>query len=134
MKEIKVTYNGNMKGVAVKGQSAVTLAFDGSPESYAAGAEYSPVDMLVSSYGACMLSMMGFAAAKHGFSVDGTTVSLAYTQDEASHALVAISAVFRFPGLSFGDAEKKILQGVAKACPVGTSLNPDINKTLVFEF
>lgn len=134
MGKIKVTYKGNMSGEAVCGQSPIKLGFDGSPESYATGTKYSPMDMLISSLGACMLSMMGFMAAKRGFSIDGATVALDYTQDEATHAIATVTAVFSFPGLSFGEAEKKILQGAAKACPVGASLNPDIKKDLVFEF
>jgi len=134
MKQIEVTYKGNMCGEAKRGQSPIVLAFDGAPESYANDTKYSPMDMLVSSLGACMLSMMGFMAAKRGFSIDGATVALDYTQDELTHTIASISAVFRFQGLSFGDDEKKILQGAAKACPVGASLNKDIKKDLVFEF
>lgn len=134
MERIKVTYDGNMRTASNCANSQITLRTDNSPESCAAGADYSPVDMLISSYGACMLSMMGYMAAKKGFSVDGATVSMDYTQDEATHAIATIKAILRFPGLSFSEAEKKLLQGVAKACPVGASLNAGIKKELLFEF
>lgn len=134
MEKIKVTYKGNMIGEARSGQSPIVLTFDGSPESYAAGTKYSPVDMFVSSLGACMLSMMGFAANSRGFNIDGSTVSLDYTQDPSTHALASITAVVKFEGHTFDDVQKRILQGAAKACPVGMSLNANIKKDVVFEF
>lgn len=134
MGKIKVTYKGNMQTIATCAKSPIELRTDNSPKSDSVDAAYTPMDMLVSSYGACMLSMMGYMAAKKGFSVDGATVSLDYTQDETTHAIASITATLRFPGLSFSEAERKLLQGTAKACPVGASLNADIKKELMFEY
>ena len=57
MEEIKVTYSGNIKTTAAKGGSQITTATDNSPESRTAGTTFTPVDMLVNSLGACMLSI-----------------------------------------------------------------------------
>lgn len=134
MEKIKVTYNGNMATTAICAKSPITLHTDGSAQSHAEGTAYTPVDMLVSSLGACMLSMMGFMASKKDFSIDGATASISYTQDESTHRVETISVTFGFEGITLGDAEKKILSAAAKACPVGASLHPDIKKELTFNF
>lgn len=134
MEEIKVIYNGNLKTTATLGKSKITLNTDNSAEARAEGGAYTPVDMFVTSLGACMLSIMGMTAFKRGVDITGAGVAMTYESDEATHRVTAIKATFSFPGMTFSDAEKRILSAAARACPVGASLDPAINKELVFEF
>lgn len=134
MKEIKVTYNGDFATTANCGNSPIVLHTDASAQSSAAGKAYTPVDMLVTSLGACMLSIMGMAARNHGVSIDGAEATMAYTQDAITHAVKTVTATFNFGGMTLTDTEKNILRAAARACPVGSSLNPNIEKTLNFEF
>lgn len=134
MKEIHVTYDGSVKTTVTCGKSPIVLKTDNSPESNAGGTVLTPVDMFVSSLGACMISMIGYTAAKKGLNVDGTTASITYKQDAATHAVTEVNVVFRFHGQELGEKERKILSAAAKACPVGASINPDIKKNLTFEF
>ena len=134
MEEIKVTYDGNMKTTATCGRSEIVLKTDNSAESAASGTTCTPVDMFVTSLGACMLSIMGMMAAKRGLDISGATVAMTYTSDEATHRVTSVKATFRFPGAELADADKRMLQAAARACPVGASFSPDIEKNLVFEF
>lgn len=134
MEEIKVVYNGNLQTEATCGASPIVLRTDNSADSRAAGATYTPVDMFVTSLGACMLSIMGMTAQRRGVSIDGATVAMTYASDEATHRVTSITATFRFPGVGLSEADRKVLRAAAKACPVGASLSADIEKNLVFEF
>lgn len=134
MKEINVTYDGNIKTTVTNGKSPIVLTTDNSAESNAGGIALTPVDMFVGSVGACMLSMIGFTASKKGLSVDGMTASMSYAQDETTHAVTEINVVFRFNGAVQDEKTQKILAAAAKACPVGASINPAIVKNLTFEF
>lgn len=134
MKTINVNYDGSIKTTVSNGKSALVLKTDNSPESNANGTELTPVDMFVGSVGACMLSMIGYTAAKKGLNVDGTTAQMTYEQNPDTHAVSEISVTFRFSGDALDEKTQKILAAAAKACPVGASINPDIKKTLTFEF
>jgi len=134
MKEINVTYDGDIKTTVSNGKSALVLKTDNSPESNAAGSALTPVDMFVGSVGACMVSMIAYTAAKKGLDVDGLTAAMAYAQDEATHAVTEINVTFRLNGAALDEKSRKILAAAAKACPVGASINPAIKKSLVFEF
>lgn len=134
MQEIKVTYDGNMKTTATCGRSEIALKTDNSAESAASGTTCTPVDMFVTSLGACMLSIMGMMAAKRGLDISGATVAMTYTSDEATHRVTSVNATFRLGGIELSDADKRMLQAAARACPVGASISPDIEKNLVFEF
>lgn len=134
MENIKVTYDGDMRTTATLGASPIVLKTDNSQESNAAGCTYTPMDMLVTSFGACMLSVMGMMASRRGISIDGATVEMSYASDESTHRVTAVTATFRFPGIELSDDDKRVLNASAKACPVGASLSPDIVKNIVFEF
>lgn len=134
MKTINVNYDGSIKTTVSNGKSALVLKTDNSPESNANSTELTPVDMFVGSVGACMLSMIGYTAAKKGLNVDGTTAQMTYEQNPDTHAVSEISVAFRFRGDALDEKTQKILAATAKACPVGASINPDIKKTLTFEF
>lgn len=134
MERIKVTYDGDMKTTATCGKSQIALHTDNSPESNASGATYTPVDMFVTSLGACMLSIMGMMVSRRGIDISGATVAMDYTSDDATHRVTSVTATFRFPGIELSDADRRMLQAAAKACPVGASLSPDIEKKLAFEF
>lgn len=134
MEEIKVVYNGDLQTEATCAPSPIVLKTDNSAAARAAAAAYTPVDMFVTSLGACMLSIMGATAQRRGVSIDGATVAMTYTSDEATHRVTSVTATFRFPGIELSEADRKVLRAAAKACPVGASFSPDIEKTLVFEF
>lgn len=134
MGEIKVTYNGNLKTTATAGRSQITLSTDNSAGSREAGATYTPVDMFVTSLGACMLSMMGAAAARKGIAIEGATVAMSYDTDPDTHRVTAVRAAFDIPAEGLSEADRKVLMGAAKACPVGASFREDIKKELTFGF
>ena len=131
MEEIKVTYSGNIKTTAAKGGSQITTATDNSPESRTAGTTFTPVDMLVNSLGACMLSMMGATAARKGIDIGLPTATMTYDTD---HRVTAIKVVFDVDGTNLSEADRKVIMGAAKACPVAASLSESIAKELVFNF
>ena len=134
MKEIKVTYDGNIKTTVACGNAPLVLKTDNSAESNADGTALTPVDLFVGSVGACMLSMIGYTAAKKDINVNGMTASMTYGQDEMTHAVTEINVTFHFNGTVTDEKSQKILSAAAKACPVGASINPDIKKNLTFDF
>jgi len=134
MGTIKVTYNGDMTTTAISGNSPIVLHTDGSTQSRTDGTSFTPTDMLVSSLGACMLTMMGFMAAKNGVSIDGATASLSYTQDKTTHGLESISVRFGFKNIALSERDKKILAASIRSCPVGASLNPAIKRVFEFDY
>jgi len=134
MAEIKVTYNGNKQTTSTCGNSPITLATDGSDESHRNGTAYTPVDMFVSSLGACMLTIMSVAVAKRGIDISGTTATMAYTSDPATHQVASISITFHLPPVQLSDGDKRTLAAAARACPVGASINPNIKKEIAFEY
>jgi len=134
MKEIKVTYDGDIKTTVGNGKSAILLKTDNSPKSNASGTTLTPVDLFVGSVGACMVSMIGYTATQKGLNVDGLTAQMTYGQDETTHAVNEINVVFNFNGAELDEKAQRMLTAAAKTCPVGASINPEIKKSLVFKF
>lgn len=133
MSKVKVIYNGDFMTSATCGESPIVLKTDNSSKANAAGATYTPVDMFVTSIGACMLSMMSVVGMRRNLDISGAQTEIDYASDESTHRVTSITVKFIFPGKSLSDSDKKVLLAAAKACPVGASINPDIRKELVIE-
>lgn len=134
MEGITVIYNGDKQTASTCGKSPITLLTDNSDESNKNETTFTPVDMFVSSVGACMLTVMGMVAAKRGFDIKGATASMAYTSDPTTHQVASISITFHMPPLQLSDSDKRTLAATARACPVGASINPNIKKEIAFEY
>lgn len=134
MKEIEVTYNGNRKTTTVCGSSPLVLKTDASAQSHEEKKALTPVDMFVSSLGACMLTIMSIAAARRDINIEGTTASMTYTQDENTHMVDAIYITFHLPPIELSETDKKVLGAAVKACPVGISIDPSIKKEITFVY
>lgn len=130
MAEIKVTYNGDFRTESTNGQSPIIIKTDNSMQSQQAGVNFSPVDMLLSSYGACMLSMMGNVAMRRDIDMTGATVNISYEMEEM--AIKTIWACFHMKAVAADEKARKAMEGAAKQCPVGNSLRADIVKHLSF--
>lgn len=134
MKEIKVTYDGNRKTTTVYGNSPLVLKTDASAQSHEEKKALTPVDMFISSLGACMLTIMGIAAARRGINTEGATATMTYTQDENNHKVDAINITFHLPSIELSETDKKVLGAAIKACPVGISIDPGIKKEITFVY
>ena len=59
---------------------------------------------------------------------------MTYDTDPATHRVTAVRVVFDVDGTNLSEADRKVIMGAAKACPVAASLSESIAKELVFNF
>ena len=92
--------------------------------------DMNPGELLANALGACMLTMIGFLAARRGEQVEGTTVTLVPAFDEKHTRIVSFAVTFHFPeGLS--QAQKDFYAKAAESCPVHNTLKEDITYKIV---
>ncbi len=116
---VKLLPNLNTTGHLEGKDGIVQTAFN-SPRK-----DMNPGELLANALGACMLTMIGFLAARRGEKIDGTEVSVVPSFDEKHTRITAFALTFRFPeGLS--QAQKDFYAKVAETCPVHNSLRGDI--------
>lgn len=134
MSTSKITYNGGLRTTSIHERSGNEIITDAPVDNKGKGEAFSPTDLLATSLGNCMLTIVGIAANEHGFNIDGTTCEITKIMAENPRRVAEIVVDFQFPANSYSDKDKTIIERSANTCPVIYSLHPDIKKTVTFKY
>ena len=130
----KITYTGGLRTSSVHLKSGIEIITDAPVDNQGKGEAFSPTDLLATSLGNCMLTIVGIAAHTHGFSIDGTTAEITKIMGENPRRVTEIVVNLQFPANNYSDKQKEIIERSAKTCPVAYSLHPDIKQDLTFGY
>jgi putative redox protein len=128
-----ITYLGDLRTEATHTQSQEKIITDAPVDNKGKGEAFSPTDLLATSLGNCMLTIMGIAAREREINIVGTSCAITKIMAADPRRVSEIHAEIAFTG-SYNDKEKAILEHAAKTCPVFYSLHPDILKVITFKY
>jgi len=131
---IETIYTGELRTQATHLASQNTIITDAPIDNNGKGEAFSPTDLLAASLGSCMLTIMGIAANTHGFSIDGTKISVNKIMTANPRRIGEIVVDFTFPLNSYIEKEKLLIEKAAATCPVALSLHPDLIQTINFNW
>lgn len=131
---IETVYSGQLRTEAKHIQSGNKLITDAPTDNQGKGEAFSPTDLLATSLGSCMLTIMGIAANTQGFSIDGTTINITKIMASEPRRVGEVICEFNFPDISYTEKQKKIIRNASDTCPVSKSLHPDLKQTIIFNF
>lgn len=134
METVRTKYISDLRTEATHVRSGVKLTTDAPVDNQGKGEFFSPTDLLATSLGSCMLTIMGIAARTHGFNIDGTEVSITKIMGTDPRRVVEIVVELTFPHNNYSAKERKLLELSAKECPVANSLHPDLKQNIIFKF
>lgn len=134
MTTIAAEYLGNLKCRAVHTESQATLVTDAPKDNKGEGSSFSPTDLVATALGTCILTIMGIAARQHAIDLVGTRVDVVKEMSNLPpRKIVRLLTTVTFP-TQFGDAERRVLEQAAHACPVHQSLHPAIDAPITFVY
>lgn len=130
MVEITVDYEGALHTQAVHGPSGSQLETDAPVDNHGRGERFSPTDLAAASLGACMLTVMGILADRHGWPLAGTRARIEkhMVADPVRRIGRLVADLDFAPGVP--EVARKPLLRAAETCPVRQSLHPDIDVEL----
>ena len=135
MTKMLTIYKGNLRNEVTHLQSGTKILTDAPLDNHGKGESFSPTDLLASSLGCCMLTIMGISTQSYGFTLEGTKVETEKIMGTDPRRVVEIKIDFHFPeGSNFTPQQKRIIESAAKTCPVANSLHPDLKKTINFNW
>lgn len=134
METIKIHYPGNLRTQATHVASGVEIITDAPLDNHGKGESFSPTDLLCSSLGSCMLTLMAIAANTHSIDLVGTDVSITKIMASNPRKVGEIKLTIYFPKNNYSDKEKRILELAALTCPVYLSLHDSVIKTVEFKY
>jgi putative redox protein len=122
-----VLYTGDLRTVCTHLQSGSDVETDAPVDNNGKGERFSPTDLLATSLGTCMLTVMGIKARTMGFDLDGVKVEVLKLMKADPRRVGGINITFHIPEhlLSLDEKTKTILRNTGDTCPVIKSLHPD---------
>ncbi|MRX47997.1 OsmC family protein [Pedobacter puniceum] len=135
MATTKIIYNGSLRTTSIHLQSGKEIITDAPVDNNGKGEAFSPTDLLATSFGNCMMTIMGIAANIHGIDLTGLSAEVTKVMAAEPRRVSEIHVNFDFPLKNlYSDKDKKILEHVALTCPVHYSLHPDIKREVKFNW
>ncbi|MES2882868.1 MAG: OsmC family protein [Bacteroidota bacterium] len=124
-----VVYNGGLRTTCTHLKSGSAFETDAPTDNNGKGERFSPTDLLATSLGTCMLTVMGIKARSMNFDLDGVEVTVEKLMKAEPRRVGGVNLVFHLPD-SLKNIETKtkdILKNTGLNCPVWKSIHPDID-------
>jgi uncharacterized OsmC-like protein len=134
MKTSRIKYLGNLRTEATHLLSGQTLISDAPLDNNGKGEAFSPTDLLATSLGNCMLTIMGIVAERHSIDIKGVTVDVTKLMESSPRRVGEIIVEFNMPKNNYTEKEKELLEHAAHTCPVAKSLSSELKQTVTFTY
>lgn len=132
--EITGKYKGNLRVELTHGPSGTVIETDAPVDNNGKGEKFSPTDLLSSSLGACMLTIMGIVADRDNIDLKDANFKVEkHMATDTPRRVKKIVVEINLPN-TLSDEEKKKLERAAHTCPVHHSLLPEIEKEVNFNY
>lgn len=134
MKTSKIVYTGGLRTQATHLKSGEKIITDAPTDNNGKGEAFSPTDLLATSLGCCMLTIMGIVAERHSINIEGTSIEITKIMEANPRRVGEIIVEFTMPKNNFSDKEKELLEHAAHTCPVAKSLSSELKQTVIFNY
>lgn len=128
-------YLGDLQLEVKHERSGQTFKTDAPVDNNGKGSAFSPTDLMATSLGLCMITIMGMAAETHGFSMEGVRGEVIKIMESNPRRVSEIKVNLFFPDNGYTEKHKQIIRQITKTCPVAYSLHPDLKQeiSIIFE-
>jgi len=134
MATVKGEYLGDLRTDNEHIQSGSRITTDAPIDNQGRGEAFSPTDLLATAFGDCIMTIMGINARDKKIDLKGTQYEITKVMYSDPRRVGEIHIHFSFPKLDISLKDKKILEGVAKTCPVAQSIHADIIRKVTFDW
>jgi uncharacterized OsmC-like protein len=134
MKISEIIYEGGLRTNAVHISSGKEIITDAPLDNNGKGEAFSPTDLLSTSLGSCMLTIMGIVAERHSIDIKGTRVEIEKIMAANPRRVSEIKVSISMPPNGYSEKDKELLENAARTCPVAQSLSAELVQTLKFTY
>jgi len=131
----QIIYKGALRTEATHLQSGTEIETDALVDNQGKGERFSPTDLLATSLGSCMMTIMGIKARDMDVDLENTQIDITKIMKADPRRVSGINVAFHFPDhLELDTKQKAILENAARTCPVAKSIHPDIALDIQFNW
>ena len=131
MSNITVTYIGDLRTHSTHLDSGDEIVTDAPKDNQGLGRKFSPTDLLASSLGSCLLTIMGIIAKRHTIDMTGSVAKIKKTMSESPRRISALN-IDIFMNKKINEKNKLILQRASEHCPIHNSLSNQMDIKINF--
>ena len=126
-------YTGDLK-MQVRHELSGTECATAAPlDNHGDGSSFSPTDLVATSLGSCVVTVMAIAAQNEGIPFGEASFRVEKHMASDPRRIAALPLVITMPpGLN--EAQRARLEKVGSHCPVHRSIHPDIETPVEFEY
>ncbi len=128
----QIEYLGELRTTSIHLLSGKQIVTDAPLDNNGKGEAFSPTDLLSTSLGCCMLTIMGIVANRHGINLDGTKVDISKIMGSEPRRVIEIVVEMFITANSTNLKDRQLLEQAGLTCPVAKSLHPDLKQTVHF--
>jgi len=123
-----VVYNGDLRTTCAHLKSGNFFETDAPVDNHGKGERFSPTDLMATSLGTCMLTVMGIKAKSMRFDLNGIEIEIEKIMKADPRRVGGINLFFHIPNnlREIAENTKTILKRTGETCPVMLSIHPDI--------
>lgn len=131
----QIIYKGALRTEATHLQSNTVIETDAPTDNQGKGERFSPTDLLATSLGNCMLTIMGIKARDMNIDLTDTKIDITKIMKAEPRRVGGVKVTFHFPStLALDEKQQTILENAARTCPVAKSIHPDIEQDITFNW
>ncbi len=123
-----VLYQGDLRTTCTHLKSGNNFETDAPVDNHGKGERFSPTDLMATSLGTCMLTVMGIKAKSMRFDLDEVSIDIEKIMKAEPRRVGGIHLYFHIPDRlrDLEEKQKNILKRTGETCPVMLSIHPDI--------
>lgn len=133
MVQVETKYLGDLHCEAEHMPSGDTLVTDAPKDNRGRGEAFSPTDLIATSLGTCIATIMGIRARDLGLDLEGLRVTVEKHMTENPRRIARLKTNVWMPAALDNDLVER-LERAARGCPVHHSIHPDIDAPIVFHW
>jgi len=129
----KLQYLGTLRIEAEHLKSGKTFITDAPTDNQGKGEAFSPTDILATSLGACMITVMGIRAVEEGFDLENCEATVQKVMESNPRRVAEVHVEVSLKA-NCSSKLQKIIEGIGRNCPVAKSLHPDLKQVVTFKW
>ncbi len=131
---IKTTYLGDLRTENIHLHSGSKIITDAPTDNRGKGEAFSPTDLLATSLGNCIMTIMGIKAMDNNIDINGTELNITKIMASDPRRVAEVIMEFNFPDKGYSQEEKEMIESVAGVSPVPLSVHENLKQTIVFNW
>lgn len=131
---VKTKYIGGLRTENVHVQSGTKIITDAPCDNRGKGESFSPTDLLATSLGNCIMTIMGIKAMDNDIDIEGTELDITKIMAADPRRVSEVVLAFNFPQKGYTEDQKKLIESVAGVSPVPLSVHTELKQTITFNW